>query len=917
MKIRTYACASVLATLGLLASVPANALGLGNLTLSSALNEPFKAEITITSLTGQEAGNLQVGLASNEEFARAGLIKNAVLSQLKFDVVEKGNATVVVISSQQAVKEPLMDFLVSATTGDGQLLREYTVLLDPPKSVYKPPVATMERIETTAAPTAVPSQSSKATRYQQTQSGLSNNRYGPIRSSETLWEVALKTRPEQSITVQQMMMALLEENSDAFIRRNINGLKAGYTLDIPSVEQIKNLTTKQALEAVKAQHSSWADRNSQPAVAVAEQATSTEQVPTENGENQVSSTTDQADTAEPEARLQLLSPTEEEGAFVEDELAALGNEQVKDLSEQLTLAQQTIEEQAQENQDIKARMDAMEEQVQTMRKLLSIQDPEWAKLQSKLEQEGTSTPIDDTFEQLTDSATELLTPEGAATTETGTPSEVTQEPLTPEENAAEEKIAEQTKQQTEQTNSDTESAAAASTDSEPASLSQQILTFLLKYKIEAASAGLVLLIALLLLSRRGGGTPPRSGMKTWDEAVKEMEKEGGLSEASSAKIIATGAASDPITDENEGFKSVAEMTQDADVYVSYGDLDKAKGALLAAHNEEPDNQEVIHKLLFVLFKQQKSDEFVDIASKFEADKDSLSWSEVASWGQELAPEHPLFKQATDDKETEQAMADDVDTEHTSMTADQTAQSQRQNEDGAGQADITEQPPKIEDDELLAFYSDGGFDDQEQESDDDETKSKQDSGNDAKQTDGLEDDLLAFDIDVSDNDGEKSVEHSDADADADDVHELSFELEDANAEDVPELSFELEDANAEDVPELKLDIEDTNAEDVPELNLDMTDVDENDQSDTNNISTHDNEAETTKQEQTQIDDKASDVEFDLGDFEQIDESETKLDLALAYIDMGDPDGAKSILQEVVNEGDEHQKARAQEMLSDLS
>ncbi len=897
MKIRTYACASVLATLGLLASVPANALGLGNLTLSSALNEPFKAEITITSLTDQEAGNLQVGLASNEEFERAGLIKNAVLSQLKFDVVEKGGATVVVISSQQAVKEPLMDFLVSATTGDGQLLREYTVLLDPPKSVYKAPVATMERVEKAAAPTAAPSRFSEATSYQNAQSGLSNNRYGPIRNSETLWEVALKTRPQQSITVQQMMMALLEENSDAFIKRNINGLKAGYTLDIPTVEQIKNLTAKQALEAVKAQHSSWADRNSQPEVAVAQQqATSSKQAQTEDEQKQESSaTTAQADTTEPKARLKLLSPTEE-GAFVEDELAALGNEQVKELSEQLTLAQQTIEEQAQENQDIKARMEAMEEQIQTMRKLMSIQDPEWAKLQSKLEQEGTTTPVDDTLEQLTESATELLTPEEAAT-ETDISADVAQESLTPEENAAEEKVAEQTNQQTEQqASSDTDSAvmAASSTDDEPASLSQQILAFLLKYKIETASAGLVLLIALLLLSRRSGGTSFRSGMKTWDEAVKELEKEGGPSEGNHAKIIATGAASDSTTAENEGFKSVAEMTQDADVYVSYGDLDKAKDALLAAHNEEPSNQEVIHKLLFVLFKQQNSDEFVDIASKFEADKDSLSWSEVASWGQELAPEHPLFKQSPDEQETQQAMADDVDTEHTSMPVDETAQ----NEDSAGQADITEQPPKIEDDELLTFYPESGFDDQEQGSDEDETTSKQGSGNEAKQTDGLGDDLLAFDIGVSENDAEKTVEQSDVD----DVHELSFELEDANMD---------------DVPELKLDIEDTSSDDVPELNLDMTEIDENDQSDTDDTLTIENEAETAKQKQVQSDDKAQDVEFDLGDFEQIDESETKLDLALAYIDMGDPDGAKSILQEVLNEGDEQQQARAQEMLSDLT
>ena len=230
----------LIAALGFLVPINAHAFGLGKLELSSALNEPFKAEIVITALKGDDTDNLQVRLASKKEFDQAGIERNFLLTQLKFDVIEKAGKVKIAISSQLPIREPFIDFLLTATTtGSGRLIREYTVLLDPPKNVFKKPVT----------PPLSPITNNSFHKPQPNVSTVKNKdslpvaaeRYGPTSQKDTLWDIALKTRPDKSITVNQMMLALLKANPTAFQRANINGLKAGHTLVIPSKEDIYNL----------------------------------------------------------------------------------------------------------------------------------------------------------------------------------------------------------------------------------------------------------------------------------------------------------------------------------------------------------------------------------------------------------------------------------------------------------------------------------------------------------------------------------------------------------------------------------------------------------------------------------------------------------------------------------------------------
>jgi pilus assembly protein FimV len=119
----------------------APALGLGEITLHSALNQPLRADIALVDAAGLEEGELSVSLATADEFSRAGVERVFFLNDLKFTPILRGNRSVIRVSSGKAVNEPFLNFLVQLNQPNGRVLREYTVLIDPPGSPGIVPVA--------------------------------------------------------------------------------------------------------------------------------------------------------------------------------------------------------------------------------------------------------------------------------------------------------------------------------------------------------------------------------------------------------------------------------------------------------------------------------------------------------------------------------------------------------------------------------------------------------------------------------------------------------------------------------------------------------------------------------------------------------------------------------------------------------
>jgi len=152
----------------------------------------------------------------------------------------------------EALKEPFLDILLEVSWAKGSLFREFTLLLDPPE-VYQQ--ATMPVMSTSVDTNnkGYTSQDRSHSENNLAQSGSGTDEYGPTVSNDTLWEIAERTSREAGVTVEQMLMALYDNNPKAFYKPNVNALSAGKMLKIPRTETILKLSHRQALSELNQQ----------------------------------------------------------------------------------------------------------------------------------------------------------------------------------------------------------------------------------------------------------------------------------------------------------------------------------------------------------------------------------------------------------------------------------------------------------------------------------------------------------------------------------------------------------------------------------------------------------------------------------------------------------------------------------------
>ena len=272
------------------------ALGLGNIELKSALNQPLDAQIEVVSATPDELQGLKVALAPPEMFERYGLDRPAYLQNFAFRVVaDRSGKGIVHVTSAQSIAEPFVTLLVEATWPRGRVLREYTVLLDPP--VLLPAPATPQAVQPAetrpannggpggaisrpppqqparqpapepvpqAAPPPVsriePEPAAPVSRSAppRAPASVAGGAYGPVQRGDTLWVIADRLKPE-GVTINQMMVAMYRSNPDAF-GGNINLLRAGASLHLPEAADFEQLTRTAANSEVQRQTDEWSSR---------------------------------------------------------------------------------------------------------------------------------------------------------------------------------------------------------------------------------------------------------------------------------------------------------------------------------------------------------------------------------------------------------------------------------------------------------------------------------------------------------------------------------------------------------------------------------------------------------------------------------------------------------------------------------
>ena len=844
-----------------LSPVVVYALGLGDVVVNSALNQPLDGKIELLSPSPDDLDSLKIGLADSNAFAKAGIDRPFSLSKLKFNLrrsVDDGD-DYISISTQAAIQEPFLNFLIEATWANGRILREYTILLDPPSYDFRTRMENTVNTEEVAVSTIQDSTTEYTSEQSKTPSQITNyvgGNYGPTVRADTLSEIAYKTRPDKSISLDQMMMAIYRANPEAFINQNINGLKGGYVLDIPDEAAIYELTAAEARRKVRSQHAAWGDVVFEEGAVSNEQTQLVNEIDVDKQKNEVTNEIEQAD---PELRLVVA----DDGAQATQETGE--SEPTK--SNDLLVAEETIETLTQENIELKARLKELETLVAQLQPLLNLKDDELAAYQTQLAAKADTSTIQEDGEveaASPDILNEPVTDETTVKDTTETELDPFEEEVVAETEAAEE-ISESSAKDEEYTESVKRDAALVQEVLSPfESIISKVKNILMSKFGLALLAILLLLLVLLRFRKEPAETVVIEPID--DDELAEINKEvTGLMDDAAA----TQSSEDAIGSEDETIIAVqeAQLTDDepseqeqsaefsideVNTYIAFEQYDEAEKSVRRGIQNDPNNEELHLKLLEVFYNSGNEGEYEKTA-RVVNDKFGNSGE---TWDKTVT----MWKEMTD---SPLSIADDGSEDETIVvgTPDDGSEDETVIADSAtdNEASIDLEVPATEEDEGIEI----------------------DIG---QQDDDFEIDLSVPEDDKVDND------------------EIVAEEEASNELEKTEFNLSIDDINTDADDEIADTGDIEKEDDIGEIEFEISEDDE----------------ESEPNEKNQEDSHAAFVEqvAESEDLTTEDVVATKLDLAKAYVEVSDNENAKIILEEVLAEGDEDQRKQAQTLLDQI-
>ncbi|WOG25841.1 FimV/HubP family polar landmark protein [Endozoicomonas sp. 8E] len=797
MKLQKLVAAMVIS--GAMGSGLANALGLGEVRLNSALNQPLDAEIELLQVRELTRNEILPNLASRADFQRAGLDRPFSLTGLKFKTILREDGTGYIhVTSSQVVREPFLNFLLEVHWPSGRLLREYTMLLDPP-AFSQEAAAPVNPASTQTYNGGFPEPSrgqsvnpfdqrgyseSQSSSYQPEESArpiqATPVREEPVRTgvgsysgpgqrdtyevqpNDSLWNIARSVRPASDLSIQQTMLALQKKNSQAFVQNNINRLKKGQVLRLPDRDEIEQVSFQDAVGEVARQNREWQARLEQLDATRRSSAESGGKGAGNNGRLSIVATNDSSGTGSDLGRGSADAAT-----------TALQNE--------LAMTREKMDNLTRENEELKSRLKDLDDQISTLKRLIDLKDDQMA----ALTQQPAGTPAQKAPETR--------------------PVPVAEQPLP---------------------------------ESEPG-----FLSFLFGHPLYLALSALLplgLIVALLVYRRR----------KEEEDEI-EVEEESSLEPMSlipdepqqddqeKLELDETLEIDEDILLEDEEPEETTQQTDDAiseaDIYIAYGRFPQAVELLEKAIENEPDRSDLRLKLLEVHSENNDLDNFKAALAGVESldDQDALRQADAYK---ARFPAEAFSGDATPQAATEE---EDDDFEQFDL-----------NEALSDESDVD---PDGELGDLEFDLDDLEFNDEPTESSDD------------------------LDFQLDDLEPEEGEDDTDTSGSLEEL-ELPSESDVPVQEEVP--------APVDDLDDLKLELDEGYAD--------------------------------AEEESLSFDDGLPDLESvlegdDLEFLSDDDEAATKLDLARAYIDMGDTEGARDILQEVLESGSDEQKREAQALM----
>ncbi len=655
--------ALAMAMLGALATGNVVALGLGEIELKSSLNQPLNAEVSLLSATDAELQELKVTIGSSAAFENAGIERPLFLTKLRFDVKTSADGKPVVrITSREVVQEPFLDFLLEISWSKGRLLREYTVLVDPPVTMPAAAPALQAPVAQQVTPSARTTGSFQPARRvshtaQMPPVSVGPGEYGPVRRNDTLWKIASQVRPDTDVSIEQTMLGLLRANPEAFQGNNINNLKAGVILRVPSREEMMSVSRAEARRESRAQYAAWREARGLPQPAPSQGTTTT-----------------QVSAQAAESRLELVSPdTAEAGAATG---SAESEAQLQKLQSELLMANEAVEEQRRQGEDMSSRLSVLEEQIINMQRLIQLKDEELARLQAQAGVESIEQPVpelesgDVEAEALAD-ASVMEEPALSAETDVADDGFAAADPFDAEaafdetaaesvatdadtdEEAAEGLIEDSIEEEVVAATPEVEAVVAdpvvPDTTASPGFIDQ-----LLAKPLWLGAGGVVLALLAFLGLRR------KRGVETeFQESILQAAREGSAAASDSELVAAEPAPTQPETSESSLLSEFAvsdmgsikndgeaDPLAEADVYLAYGRFQQAEDLIKDALKSDAERQDLNLKLLEIYLAGRNTSSFDEhaqgILARLENSQDP-QWEKIAEMGRELSPDNPMYQ----------------------------------------------------------------------------------------------------------------------------------------------------------------------------------------------------------------------------------------------------------------------------------
>lgn len=877
-----------LAVVSLLAPVTAQPLGIGDIELHSVLNEKLNAQIKL-HLAGENPSDISVRLAAPEKFDQAGVPWSYSLSKLKFDPVVKADGSMMIkVSTRDAYVEPFLNFLLEVSWPQGSLVREFTLLIDPPSEYITPSLAVADnrvyQAESDDSYAQRPVKKRKTARVSVNNSPSVGNitpltpasgEVGPVRAQDTLWNIAASLSDKQGVSTQQMMTALFRANPDAFIHGDMDLLKAGVVLKVPEITPNNQLSSVQKPNSSKTTTSKV---KSLELVAPGESSIPENAEPTSGGKSP----------------KEITTPNAGDGRGIGKDL------------------------------ELQVRIEKLQEQLNMMQQLLILKDQQLSALQNKDK--------------------EVAATNSAAVSSTVIPTAKSLQPVTPLPEAGHSQlpvvpqpvasIAPTAKPNL----AITVTAKPVVPAVKPSSTTEEN-TSAYYVGVGGITVGIFALIGGLWWRKRKIEERTNSeSMFASASQIKMPDSDSALSvpvvdinNAASYDVGTVGESSfisDFTPSDFDAFdtdQNDVDPLSEADVYLAYGRYQQAEDLIRHAIKDTPDRDDYKLKLLEILYANENRDAFAIYAQELSASgkqEDRVFWTKVTDMGKEILPGHVLFGGSTD---TTSTIANfDVN------TAKKTAEIVQDVDSSFGSTDD------------LLDLDDAGLPDLELMNDINSELAELQLDSDRP---GLADES-SLDFDLSNF---SSATVSTPIDKANQIETIDFDLSGLSAVSKDNPSTNPFSSESDRLSNFDFDFDSglsdqdaslTKTHSNDELPLDMTSLESFEFPDF--IASADKQAGVIAAEDKTVpvvgSQKASDTENfdfsfdfdapgvensveeddDLGVFDltDMDEFETKIDLAKAYIDMGDTEMAKKIAKEVLEKGSKEQQHAAQAILDEL-